>query len=152
MIQDKPQQVLLKDLQRHPYKAALLHMDFQRVQDTDVVTMRIPIHFINEDVCPGVKSGGIINHHAIDVEIRCQAGQLPEFIEVDLQNVEVDQAIHLSELTLPNGIEIPALNQGKDHDAPVVSVHLPRQAKETSETPEAGDGESSDSAASDNQS
>ena len=130
-IANKKQKVVLKDMQRHPYKKKILHMDFQRVKDTDIITMRIPIHFIAADKCPGVKMGGIINHQAIDVEVRCQAIKLPEFIEVDLSSLELDHAIHLSDLKLPEGIEILTLSQSKDkdHDLPVVSVHLPRMAK-----------------------
>lgn len=133
-LSGKKQQVVLKDIQRHPFKKIVLHMDFQRIKDTDIINMKVPLHFIGTDVCPGVKKGGIINHQSIDVEIRCQAKQLPEFIAIDLSNLDIDQAIHLSELVLPTGVSIPALVHGKEHDFPVVSVHLPRAAKVEEET------------------
>lgn len=128
-LNNKVQKVVLKDLQRHPYKPFVQHIDFLRVADSDIITMKIPVHFINENICPGVKEGGIINHLAIDLEVKCKAKDLPEYIEIDLANLELDQAIHLSEIKLPKGVEIPALSHGKSYDASVVNVHLPRQAK-----------------------
>lgn len=133
-IQGKKQQVVLKDVQRHPFKKIIMHMDFQRIKDTDVINMRVPLHFTGADVCPGVKKGGIINHQSIDVEIRCQANKLPEFIEVNVATLDLDQAIHLSDLKLPVGIAIPLLIHGKEHDLPIVSVHMPRAAKAEEET------------------
>jgi large subunit ribosomal protein L25 len=126
-IKGKKQQVVLRDLQRHPYKPIILHMDFQRVKATDKLVMRIPLHFHHETECVGVQNGGIINHHMIDVEIRCQANQIPEHIDVDVANLEVEGIIHLSELKLPAVSELVMLAHG--HDVPVVSVHLPRQTK-----------------------
>lgn len=126
-INGKKQQVVLKDLQRHPYKPVVLHMDFLRVKATDMITMRIPLHYQGEDACIGVENGGIINHHMMDVEIRCQAGKLPEHFDVDVSKLDVDAAIHLSALKLPAGAEIVLLAHG--HDEPMVSVHLPRQSK-----------------------
>ncbi len=135
-INGEKQQVVLKDLQRHPFKKTILHMDFQRIKDTDVINMKIPLHFIGKDLCPGVKKGGIINHQAMDVEIRCQANKLPEFITVDLSTLDLDQAIHLSDLKLPEGAVIHLLAHGKDHDLPVVSVHMPRTKVEEETTVE----------------
>ena len=110
-------------------------MDFLRINDTDIINMRVPLHFIGTDVCPGVAKGGIINHQAMDVEVRCQANQLPEFIEIDLSTVDLDQAIHFSDLKLPAGVTIHMLAHGKEHDLPIVSVHLPRAAKAEDDTP-----------------
>lgn len=126
-INGKKQQVVLRDLQRHPYKPVVLHMDFLRVKATDKITMRIPLHFQGEAECIGVQNGGIINHLMIDVEIRCQASKLPDHIDVDVSKLEVDQSIHLSQLAIPAGAEVVMLEHG--HDVPVVSVHLPRQSK-----------------------
>lgn len=119
---------ILKDLQRHQFKRAILHMDFLRVKGSDVITMKVPLHFLGQDVCPGVKAGGIVNHQFIDVEIRCKVDDLPEFINVDVSKLELDQAIHLYELVLPKGIEIHS-GHSKDYNPPIVSVHLPRQMK-----------------------
>jgi large subunit ribosomal protein L25 len=126
-INGKKQQVVLKDLQRHPYKPIIMHMDFLRVKASDKIVMRIPLHFLGEDKCVGVQNGGIINHLMIDVELRCQANALPEHIDIDVSNLDVDGAIHLSQLKIPAGSELVLLAHG--HDEPVVSVHLPRQSK-----------------------
>lgn len=132
-IDGHKQKVVLKDLQRHPFKPKILHLDFQRVKETDVLTMQVPLHFVGVEKCPGVKLGGLINHHTNVIEIRCQARFLPEFIEVDLSNLELAQIIHLSDLKLPENIEIPALTQGK-LDAPVVSVQILKAAVEVAST------------------
>ena len=126
-VNGKKQQVVLRDLQRHPYKPVIMHMDFQRVKASDTINMRIPLHYHGEAECIGVQNGGIINHHMIDVELHCQVGKLPEHIDIDVTNLDVDGVIHLSELKIPAGSELVMLTHG--HDVPVVSVHLPRQSK-----------------------
>jgi len=138
-VAGKKQKVVLKDLQRHHYRRAVMHMDFQRVKASDVITMRVPIHFINEDVCPGAKAGGIISHQVIDLEVRCKASDLPEFIEVDLAKLELDQAIHLSDLTLPKGVELASLIHG--NDLSVVNVHASKQPKADEEAPVSAEGD-----------
>jgi large subunit ribosomal protein L25 len=139
-LDGKKQKVILKDLQRHPFKPIIMHIDFQRVSSSDVLTKIVPIHFLNQDTCKGVKSGGIVNHVESQVEIRCKAKDLPEFIAVDMANVELDQTIHLSEITLPKGVELTADISDSAHDHPVVAVHLPKReevSEETEETTEA---------------
>ncbi len=122
-IDNQSEKVVLKDLQRHPYRPVIMHLDLQRISDTKKLQMRIPLHFIHEDQCPGVKQdGGIISHHAAEIEIRCFPKDLPEFIEVDLQEVELNKILHLSDLVLPEGVELV----GKALDVPIVSVHLAR--------------------------
>ena len=127
------QKVLLKDVQRHPFKPKILHLDFQRVKETDLVNMQVPLHFIGADKCPGIKSGGLINHYTNSVEVRCEARYLPEFIEIDLSELNLGQIIHLSNLNLPKSVEILALSQSK-LDAPVVGVQLMKVATETEST------------------
>jgi large subunit ribosomal protein L25 len=123
-VDGKAEKAVLRDLQRHPYKSLIMHMDFQRVSEEEVIRMVVPLHFINEDNCKGVKQGGgVINHSQTEVEISCKAGALPEYIEVDLAEVEVGQTVHLSDLVLPEGVEIPALAHGVEHDLGVVTVH-----------------------------
>ena len=129
IIDGHKQKAVLKDLQRHPFKPKILHLDFQRVKETDVITMQVPLHFMGIDKCPGVKFGGVVSHNANYVEVRCQAKFLPEFIEVDLSSLELGQIIHLSDLKLPDSIEIPALmayQKGGDKalNAPIASVQL----------------------------
>ncbi len=130
-IAGQKQQAVLKDLQRHHFKKAIFHMDFLRVSATDKITMHVPLHFVGEANCPGVKAGGIVSHRLIDIEIRCLASSLPEFIEVDLSKAALDDSIHLSQLKLPKGVEIVALTHGHeaDHDHAVVSIHLPRKGE-----------------------
>ncbi|MBK8102406.1 MAG: 50S ribosomal protein L25/general stress protein Ctc [Cellvibrionales bacterium] len=123
-VDGQAQKVLLRDLQRHPAAPRILHADFQRVSGTKKIHMRVPLHFINEDICAGVKQqGGAINHSMNELEVSCLAADLPEFIEVDLAAVVVDQIVHISDLKLPKGVESVALSHGADHDLPVVAVH-----------------------------
>jgi large subunit ribosomal protein L25 len=135
-IDGKKQQAVLKDLQRHHFKKALHHADFLRVNATDEINMHVPLHFKNEATCPGVKAGGVVSHRQIDVEIRCLANNIPEYIEVDLAHLEMDHSIHLSELKLPKGVSIVALSHGhSENDVAIVSVHLPRRAEEEPTAP-----------------
>jgi large subunit ribosomal protein L25 len=121
------QKAVLKDLQRHPSKPKILHIDFLRVSDKQKINMNVPLHFIGEDIAPGVKtSGGLVSHQMTNVEIVCFAKDLPEFIEVDLSHLELNEAIHLSDLKLPNGVEIVGIEQGPEHDLPVARIHLTR--------------------------
>jgi len=123
-IDGQPEEVVLKDLQRHPYRPLITHLDLQRVNETEKLHMHIPLHFIHEEKCVGVKQdGGLVSHHAAEVEIRCLPKNLPEFIEVDLQNVLLNQILHLSDLVLPEGVEFAKYAAV---DVPVVSVHLAR--------------------------
>ncbi len=121
------QKVVLKDLQRHPFKPRILHVDLQRVSETEKLTMRIPLHFINEDKCIGVKTGGgVISHIMTEIEVSCLPKDLPEFIEVDMAEVSLNQTIHLGDLKLPDGVESYVLTHGGDPSQSVVSVHIPK--------------------------
>lgn len=128
--------VVLKDLQRHPYKQNILHIDLQQISESEKLTMRVPIHFINEEKSAGVKSGGMVNHIMNDLEIHCLPKDLPEFIEVDLLEVELGSSVHLSDLKLPEGVESLAAIHGDDMDSPVVSIVQPRAVEEE---PDAGE-------------
>ncbi|MGF1546170.1 MAG: 50S ribosomal protein L25/general stress protein Ctc [Thiotrichales bacterium] len=119
------EKVVLRDIQRHPYKPAILHMDLQRVSDNEKIRVHVPLHFINEDISRGVKQGGQVSHLMVEVEVQCLPRDLPEFIEIDLANVEVGQTIHLTELVLPANVEIVALTHGGEHDQAVISIHKP---------------------------
>ena len=136
-IDGKKQQAVLKDLQRHHFKKAIFHMDFLRVNATDLINMHVPIHFIGEASCPGVKAGGIVNHRMIDLEIRCLASALPEYIEVDISKMALDESIHLSQIKVPKGVQIVALShgQGSEYDHAVVSIHVPKRAIVEEEIP-----------------
>jgi len=123
-IDGKPQQAVIKAMQRHPVKNLPLHADFLRVDANQKLVRKVPLHFINQDSCVGVKvGGGEITHYTSEVEIACLPGNLPEYIAVDMANVEVGKTLHLSDLVLPAGVEIPSLALGHDHDQPVANVH-----------------------------
>ncbi len=143
-LNGKKESVILKDLQRHPYKPTLIHADFLRVDKDHEIHVNVPLHFLNEDKAPVVKlQGGVISHQLTEVEVICLPKDLPEFIEIDLVDIEMDQVLHLSDLTMPKGVRSAALQQGEDHDQAVVSVHLPRGAKvdDEGEEGEAAEGE-----------
>lgn len=128
-IDGKSEQVILKDLQRHPAKALIWHADFQRVSKSTKIKAHVPLHFINEESCVGVKmGGGKIAHQLTSLDIVCAAGDLPEFIEVDMAAVEVGTVVHLSDLKLPKGVESLALSHGPEHDTSVVTVAAPKGA------------------------
>ncbi len=145
-VDGKVQRVVLKDLQRHPAKPFVLHFDLQRVADTDRIKMHVPLHFMGEDSAPGVKAGGAVSHAMVDLEIICEARNLPEYIEVDVSGMEVGDMLHLSDLKLPEGVEIVALSHGDshDHDELVVAIH----AKGAAASSEEGEEEATEESAS----
>ncbi len=122
-LDGKKEQVVLKDLQRHPVKQQIMHMDFLRVKATEAITMKVPLHFIGDDIAPGTKAGGSVSHLLNEVEIKCLPKDLPEFISVDISKLELDQALHLSELVVPKTVEIIQLSHGEENDLPVVNIH-----------------------------
>lgn len=129
------ERVILKDVQRHAFKPRILHIDFQRVRADVKLHMHVPLHFVGAEQAPGAQEGGIISHIASDVEVACLPDHLPEFIEVDMSQVELNQILHLSDLKLPQGVELTALAHGDDK--PVASIHLPRVEEEVKEETEA---------------
>jgi large subunit ribosomal protein L25 len=132
------EKVVLRDLHRHPYKPKLLHIDLQRVSETEKLHVHVPLHFMGEDMAPGVKvGGGIVSHQVIEVEVSCLPKHLPEYIEVDLSQLDVGDSVHLSDLKLPEGVEIVALHRGHDHDMSVATIVIPRAAVEAEAAPAA---------------
>ncbi|MFI4955795.1 MAG: 50S ribosomal protein L25/general stress protein Ctc [Gammaproteobacteria bacterium] len=129
-INGKKEDVVLKDVQRHPFKPRVLHMDFLRVKANEPILLHVPLHFVGETDSPAAKNGGVFTHVMMNVEVKCLPRDLPEFIEVNVSGLEIDKAIHLSELKLPKGVTIPELDLGEAHDRPVVSAHEVREAKE----------------------
>ena len=120
-------QAIIKDLQRHPAKPVVMHLDFLRVKDNIEIRVHVPLHFKNEKEAVGVKQqGGVVSHNMIEVEIACLPRYLPEFIEVDVLTLELNHALHLSDLKLPEGVRIVQLAYGEEHNLPVVSIHHPR--------------------------
>ena len=128
---------IIKDLQRHPAKDRIMHADFLRVQMDQAITVEVPLHFTNEDNCIGVKQdGGMISHVATSLEISCLPGALPEYIEIDVAELKLGDSIHMSEIVLPEGVEIPELSYGEDHDQVVVAINATRATAEDDDVDE----------------
>jgi len=124
-IGPKSQQVVVKDVERHPARPLIMHLDFQRVREDVEITLTVPIHFSGEAESKGVKDqGGVVDHLMTDVEVRCLPRYLPEYLELDVTNLELNQIYHLSDIKLPEGVTLVALAGG--HDYPVVAVNPPR--------------------------
>ena len=136
-VDAQSEQVVIKDLQRHPYKPDILHIDFLRIDAKQKITMRVPLHFMNEQQCIGVKSeGGVIGRIMTELEVSCLPGDLPEYIEVDMADLHVGDSVHLSDIVLPEGVEIHALLSGGDASASVATVSLPKGTIEEEEEEE----------------
>ncbi len=129
-VEGKSESVVLKDLQRHPAKPFVTHVDFLRISAEETIRMQVPLHFINEDTCPGVKMGGTASHNMNEIEIICLPKDLPEFLTVDMTGLEIGQTIHINELVMPEGVE---LVHTLDPMAPVVSVQGARSEEEDEE-------------------
>jgi large subunit ribosomal protein L25 len=138
-VDSQPQAAIVRDVQLHPARNAVVHVDLQRVVETEKLRIHLPIHFRGEAAAPGVKTqGGIVSHLMQDVEVSCLPKDLPEYLELDLSNMNLNDSLSLSDIKLPAGVVIPELAH---RDAPVVSVHSPRAAEPEPEaaaaTPEA---------------
>ena len=128
-IDGTKQNVLLRDIQMHPWKREVLHIDFQRIDAKQKIHMRVPLHFINAELAPGVKlGGGIVNHVISELEVSCLPADLPEFVNVDVAELELGHSVHLSELKLPSGVE--SVQLGRGDDAVVATVQVPRAVVE----------------------
>lgn len=122
------EKVVLKALQRHPVKPIIMHMDFLRISGDQKIHMTIPIHFINEENAPGLEAGGIVSHTVKELEVSCLPADLPEYIEIDLGHLALNESVHLSQLKAPHGVEFLALSHGDD--ATIAAIHLPRVVEE----------------------
>ena len=140
-VDGREEKAVIKSLQRHPATERILHLDLLRVSETQRITMLVPIHFENEEDSPGRRAGGSISHHATEVEITCLPKDLPEYLSVDAVDMNIGDSIHLSQIALPEGVEIPALAHGPEHDQPVVSIQMSRvtEVEEVEEGEEAAD-------------
>lgn len=135
----KKEEVILRDLQRHPFKQLIMHADFQRIDQKKAIHVTVPIHCINEETCHGVKmEGGLLNHLQSEVEIMCLPKNLPEFLELDVAELKLGESLHLSDIKMPDGVEIVALTHGEDYDTGVAAVHKTREVADVDpEAPEA---------------
>ena len=147
-IGEQSEEVILRDLQRHPFKKRVLHADFFRIDKKKPINVVVPIHAVNTEECVGVKlDGGMLTQVATEIEVICLPKNLPEYLEVDVIELHLGETIHLSELKVPEGVEIVALTYGEDHDSGVISVVKIRAEEIISdEAPEALDEEGEDEA------
>ena len=134
-IEDEESQAVLKSIQRDPTTDQVIHMDFQRISASSEIHIRVPLHFVNEDVCAGKKAGGIVTHLLVEVEVGCLPKDLPEYVEVDMSALDIGESVHLSELALPEGVRLLALAQNPDNDPPIVSVQHPQKLAGEGEAP-----------------
>lgn len=129
-VGDQTQAAVLRDLQRHPFKNQIVHADFQRVLEDEAIRMLVPLHFLNQEIAPGVKTeGGMVSHLKNELQIECLPKDLPEYIEVDISGLHLNQALKISDVKLPAGVTSVELQQGKDTN--VVSIHAMRAEEET---------------------
>ena len=126
-VEDEESQAVLKSVHRDPATERVIHMDFQRISASSEIHMHVPLHFVNEEDCPGKRAGGIITHLLVEIEVGCLPKDLPEYIEVDMASLDVGDSVHLSELALPKGVHIMALAHNPDNDQPLVSVQHPQK-------------------------
>jgi large subunit ribosomal protein L25 len=113
-----------------------MHMDFQRVSAAEKIRVHVPLHFINQETSVGAKKGGVVTHNLVDVEIVCLPDRLPEFLEVDIAQVDVGESVHLSDLKVPEGVELVALLHGPEHDLPVAVIQPGRISESAEGAPE----------------
>ena len=143
-VRGNSQAAILKDLQRHPSKPLIMHMDFQRIVEDEAIKMNVPIHYLNAEESIGVKQeGGSVSQLVNDVEVSCLPKDLPEYFEVDIAELKLNEMLHLSDIKVPEGVEIPELAQGPEHDHAIVSIQLIKVVEEVEETEgeEAAEGE-----------
>ncbi|GHF95613.1 50S ribosomal protein L25/general stress protein Ctc [Thalassotalea marina] len=115
---------VVKDMQRHPFKPQVMHLDFLRVDASHPIHSNVPVHFVNEEAA--TKKGGTIAHHIAEIAVTCLPGNLPEFIEVDVADIEVGQTLHLSDVKFPEGVTSDELAKGESHDQAVVTLNAPK--------------------------
>jgi large subunit ribosomal protein L25 len=128
-VGDKSQPAILKDLQRHPAKRQIIHMDMQRIREDEKIRVHVPLHFLGEEIAPGVKQGGgSVSRLMTDVEVSCLPKDLPEYLEVDISHLDLDDMLYLSDIKTPEGVELTELAHGEGHDHAIVSIHVHKAA------------------------
>jgi large subunit ribosomal protein L25 len=147
-VGEKSQAAIVKDIQRHPAKQRILHMDFQRIVADVKIKMNVPIHYLNEEEAIGVREGGgSVSRLVTEVEVTCLPKDLPEYFELDIAELELNEMLHLSDLKVPDGVEIVELSHGEERDQPVVSIHVIKAAPiEEDLVDEAAEGEEGEAA------
>jgi large subunit ribosomal protein L25 len=135
-VGDKSQPCIIKDVQRHPYKKLVMHIDLQRIIEDEEIKVAVPFHFLGEEVAPGVKAGGVVSRVMTEVEISCLPKHLPEYIEVDVSGLELDGLVTLSDVVLPEGVAV--VGGAELLEQPVVMIHRPRRPDEEVEVATGG--------------
>ena len=139
-VGDDLQRAILRDVQMHPYKQQVMHLDFQRVSRKDTITMTVPLHFMGEEEAPGVKTeSGIMTHGMTSIDISCLGSDLPEYIEVDVSGLALGESVHLGDVKLPEGVEFASSIQESDLDLSVASVLAPKKPQTVDDEEESGD-------------
>jgi large subunit ribosomal protein L25 len=138
-VAGKSEQVVLKDLQRHPFKPKVIHADFLRISAKEKIVMNVPVHLIGEEKCVGLKAGGVVSHVKTEIEISCLPANLPTHIDIDISNLELGATIHLREVKLPKGVVLAHAVEDEEHDHAVVAIQAPRE--EEADSAEAKDSE-----------
>ena len=144
-VDGKAEKVVLKDIQRHPYKKSVMHADFLRVNLKESLTMKVPVHILGEEENAAVKEGGVVSHSQSELEIKCLPTNLPTHIDVDISNLPMDGVIHLTEVSLPKGVELAHPVEDEEHNHPVVTIHMAHEEPE--EEPVAEEDTTADEAA-----
>jgi large subunit ribosomal protein L25 len=130
-LNDKAEKVILKALQRHPYKLRILHMDLQRVREDEQLYITIPLHFVGEEIAPGVKiQGGQAMRHTNELEVRCLPADLPEYIEIDVSKLNINETIHVKDLIMPKGVEVVALLHDTANNLSIISIQAVKVVEE----------------------
>jgi len=130
-IDNDTEQVILKDLHRHPYKPKILHVDFMRVSATEKLHISVPLHFLNQETAPGAKADGIVSHAMTELEVKCLPSNLPEYIEVDIGNLELNDSLRIKDIQLPKGVELATKIDDEEHNLLVVTIYEPRAEEES---------------------
>ncbi len=128
----KNEQVILKDMHRHPFKSQIMHMDFMRINANEELTMHVPLHIVDEDKAPGIKDGGVMSKLMNDVAIRCLPANLPEYIELSVAGLGIGDSLHLTDIKLPKGVEF-VTEIDEEHNQPVVSIHVSKVSSDSIE-------------------
>ena len=141
-VDGKVQKVLVRDWQKHPFKQLMMHMDFLRINEKEALRVSVPLHFLNQEAsAAGKTSGVVISHNLTELEISCLPKNLPEFIELDLADLKPGDIIHMSQIKLPAGVEIPALHLGASHDSAVVTANTVKAEVEEAPAADVAEGE-----------
>jgi len=132
-VDGKSSKTILRDMQRHPAKPVIMHMDFMRIDESKPIRVHVPLHFLGVDVAPGAKAGGLVSHDVTEVALEVLPKHLPEYIEVDISAMDIGDSLHLTDLKLPETGSLVELARGEGHDLPVVSIHVRRVGAEEDE-------------------